>query len=248
MSETLDYIESYFKQTLSPGQKQRFEEQCVNDNAFAKEVAFYLAHRDVLHEELLQKKQQAWNDKTEAQKDAHVIAFTKKKAATKWWTYAAAACLILFVCSYFLVTVLSASPEKLASNYVAKNFTQLSLTMDGSKDSMQLGLDAYNNKNYDAALAMFTAIQRRQPDNSDAVKNVGVVYLVTLQYDKALEQFTTLSNIPGLYSNAGDFLKAVTLLQRNQPGDKEAAKQLLQIVVKNKEEESEEAKKWLEKW
>ena len=51
----------------------------------------------------------------------------------------------------------------------------------------------------------------------------------------------------GLFSNAGDFLKAVSLIERNGPGDKDAAQKLLQKVVSEKEEGSEKAEELLKK-
>ena len=82
--------------------------------------------------------------------------------------------------------------------------------------------------------------------NSDAKKYTGLTYLQQGNYDKAIEQFDALSNMK-LFSNPGDFLKAVSLLERNSPGDKEAAKKLLQKVANNKEEGSEKAQDWLTK-
>ena len=45
-----------------------------------------------------------------------------------------------------------------------------------------------------------------------------------------------------------DSLMAVTLLERNEPGDEAKAKELLQQVVQRKTEGSKEATKWLKEW
>jgi hypothetical protein len=74
------------------------------------------------------------------------------------------------------------------------------------------------------------------------------VYLITKEYDKALEKFDDLAAKKELFSNAGPFLKAVTLLQRNGAGDKAAAKAILEEVVKDKQEGSTAAEQWLKSW
>ena len=50
------------------------------------------------------------------------------------------------------------------------------------------------------------------------------------------------------YSNPGMFLKAVTLLMRNEQDDKAQAKLLLEQVVNKNEEGSKTALEWLKKW
>ena len=61
MSDTLEYIESYFKQKLSNEARRAFELKCETDKAFANEVAFYIGTRQALREELLKQKITGWN-------------------------------------------------------------------------------------------------------------------------------------------------------------------------------------------
>ena len=58
--QTIEYIDSYFQQTMDTGERRVFEKRCEEDEAFAQEVAFYLASRESLREELLSQKQSAW--------------------------------------------------------------------------------------------------------------------------------------------------------------------------------------------
>jgi tetratricopeptide (TPR) repeat protein len=120
--------------------------------------------------------------------------------------------------------------------------------MDASHDSLQSGIEAYNNKDYDKALQLFLGVQKSDSANSDAKKYAGLGYLRQQNYDKAVQQFDELANMRGLHSNPGDFLKAVSLLERNRTGDKEEAKILLQKVVNEKEENYQEAEKLIKKF
>src|SRR5207344_985211 len=117
-----------------------------------------------------------------------------------------------------------------AANYIKTEYGTLSIEMSGSTDSITLGLAAYNNKQYDEALGFLEGVEQRNPSNSDVKKYAGLAYLQKKDYDNAIQQFDELANMH-LHSNLGDFLKAVTLLERNKPGDKEGAKTLLQKVV-----------------
>lgn len=158
---------------------------------------------------------------------------------------AAAACLLFAVAIYFFYR--PETPHQLANKYIMEHIIQLSQTMNASKDSLQQGIAAYNNKDYKTALQIFGEIYRSNPQNFLAKKYIGFVYLAAENYDKALQQFNELANTAGVYKNPGLFLEALTLLQRNEQGDEEQAKQLLEKVVKEKTEGSREAEIWLKK-
>lgn len=161
---------------------------------------------------------------------------------------AIAASVLVLLVAYVVFFLPSQSPQYLASNYVDTHLKQLSQTMDASPDNLQLGISAYNNQEYSKALEYFQSVQEKQPDNYEAIKNIGMVYLMTEEYVKALQQFEELANRDNLYSNPGMFLQAVTLMQRNQAGDQVKAKQLLEQVVKEEAEGSDLAEEWLGKF
>ena len=92
----MEYIESYFQQTLTGEERIAFEKRCETDEVFAKEVAFYITSRAVLREELIAQKQQQWKEAVTADEEAApVISITKKSTFLRWISYAAAACLLL---------------------------------------------------------------------------------------------------------------------------------------------------------
>ena len=247
MKATLEYIESYFQHTLNPEERKSFEQKCEQDQEFAQDVAFYLTTRQVLREELLEQKQAQWREEKDTLEELPSIAPAKRSVLRSWVAYAAAACLVLAASVYLFET--TSSPQKLASTYVDKNYSQLSIEMGGDlKDSIQRGIAAYNNKEYDSALEMFKGVEQGNPEKSYAKQYTGLVYLQMKDYDNALAHFDALSKMPGLQSNPGDFLKAVTLLERNRTGDKEEAKTLLQKVIDEKEEGSKEAEEWIKKF
>jgi tetratricopeptide (TPR) repeat protein len=247
MTESLEYIEAYFEQKLDDKEKQLFEKRCINDEGFAGEVAFYITSREAVRQKLLEQKRKLWataEDDTGGNTSA-TLAPVKKIGFTRWLPYAVAACLLVAVCIYFLFP--TQAPRQLATTYIQQNFTRLSHTMDGSKDSLQKGIEAYNSGDYDAALSLFEAVYNAHPDNSEAKEYTGLSYLMKKEYSKALVHFNELAD-KKLFSNPGLFLKAVTLLERDEKGDREAAKSLLEQVRNERLEGKKQAEEWLKKW
>jgi tetratricopeptide (TPR) repeat protein len=245
MNDMEAQVEAYFKQQLSDAEMKQFEERCIHDAAFARQVALFISTEEGIRQQLLEEKEQQWRAISTNEANTK-IAPIRELAIRKWMVYAAAACILLAVA--LIITFRSASPHQLAEEYIAQHYTYLSQTMNVTSDSLQQGIAAYNNKDYVSALQLFEKVYQSNPANSKAKKNIGLVYLATKQYDKALQQFEQLANTPGLHENPGLFLQAVTLLERNKPGDQARAKELLQQVVRQKTEGSKEAAKWLTAW
>lgn len=245
MSEIIEYIDAYFNQELNESERKEFEARCTTDENFASDVAFYISARGVAREALLKQKQQ-WKNDSESVQETVAVKPAKKPLVLRWIPYAAAACLVFIMALSYLF--LSNNPRRLANNFINENYAHLYHVMDASRDSMQLGISEYNNKNYQRAALLFNGVEEKDPSNSDAKKYTGLAYFQLGNYDKALQYFKELADMKGLYSNSGDFLQAITLLQRNATGDKEAAKALLQKVVNENEDGSDVAKKMLEKW
>ncbi len=105
----------------------------------------------------------------------------------------------------------------------------------------------YNEHQLDSSLRLFESIIQRDTANISAKKYAGIVYLRLGNYDKALAYFQELEKYTSLYSNPATFYHALALMKRNQPGDKQQARQLLQQVVQNDLEEKETAQQWLKK-
>jgi len=247
MNENLEFIEAYFENKLDDSQKEIFERRCARDEDFAGEVAFYITSREAIRQSLLEQKNQLWTntEADSARSASNNIAPVKKINFRKWLPYAAAACLLLAVAAYFFNR--TETPQQLANKYVQRALISISQTMDGSKDSLQKGISFYNRGEYDSALYLFQNIYQAHPDEANAKEYSGRAYLMKKNYDEALMHFDELAK-KKLFSNPGIFLKAVTLLERNKKGDKEAAKELLEQVRDQHLEGAREAAEWLRLW
>ncbi len=232
------YVEDYYRNALNEEQKKQFEENISTDPEFAEKVAFYLstiiAAKQLQQEETTERFKDLYKQKEES-----LIAVRFEK----WRIYitSVAASIIIIAGSYYLF--FRTTPEKLADNYVKENLMQLHQTL-GITDSLHQGKDLFNKQQYDSAIKIFQGVYDNHPDNSEAKMNIGLTYLVKKSYNDALQQFDELGSMPGLYASHASFLKAITLMERNDEGDKERAKQLLQVVKQQKLYGAEKAEEW----
>jgi tetratricopeptide (TPR) repeat protein len=259
MNEPFEYIEDYFENRLGTAEKSRFEARCVEDEAFAAQVALYALQRKALRAALVQQKTAAWTEPAHpaVQERAHPATVRplepryptppRRLKPRPWLAWAVAASLLLGAAGWWLFRG-PASPHQLASAYIDKTYARLSQTMDGSTDSLQQGIAAYNRQEYDKALDLFEGLYKAHPERTDALRYEGIVYLRRKNYDKALETFSELAHTNGLLSNPGLFLQAVTLLRRDAPGDKERAKSMLNMVVQQQLDGAGEAATWLKRF
>jgi tetratricopeptide (TPR) repeat protein len=244
MNELWNYIDDYFNGLLSTEEKQKFEQRCETDEQFADEVALYITTRQTMRTQLLEQKKNEWKllgntPVVEMQKPE-----TKVVKINRWYMLAAAASIIGIV---FLLNPFSKGAGEMASEYVKNNLEQLSVNMDGSKDSLQLAINFYNQKEYKNALLLFNDIYQKDPSQTDALKFSGLTLLMQGNYDAAIVKFDELAAKQGLFSNPGLFYKALVLLKRNTGADKEEARKLLQQVADQQLEGSKQAAEWIKK-
>ncbi len=253
-------IENYLAGGMSEAERLDFESRLRSDAALSSLLELYRsidlgmmqdqkteARRQELRSTLgeLGKKYFAPGDMSAGNGKAPVVQMNGKRSFSG--ILAIAASLILILAAYF-VFFNKPDAQQLADRYVKNELAILSQTMDGAKDSLQQGIAAYNNREYAKALEIFEALYTTHPDNSDALLYAGITCLATRDHDVAISKFSELSAQKHLFSNPGLFLKAVTLLQRNNPGDKEEARTTLQRVVDEDLENAVEARKMLERW
>lgn len=243
MSDTMEYIDSYFNGALSPEEQMQFENRCIADQGFAEEVAFYISARDrlrtVVHAQKKNDFHQLYHQlPSEKRSTGGLVRVLKPLAAV------AAACLLLFAGWQLFRT--SDTPARLADDYIQKDLSILSVQMGNGADSLQQGIGAYNEGKYEQAEALLKG-QAYGDRASEAHRYLGIVYLRTNRYDQALVQFEQLATYRGLFVNPGLFYEALTLMKRSAPGDEAKAKQLLEQVVQQQSYGSAQAAEWLKK-
>ncbi|WP_209330822.1 tetratricopeptide repeat protein [Lunatimonas salinarum] len=159
-----------------------------------------------------------------------------------------AAVLLVLAGVYVLYLTASKGLDQEVATYYADNYSTLSQTMGQAKDEMQRGIAAYNQKKYEVAEGIFSGMLEDDPENSEALRNLGLSYLAMGDYANALRVFEQYGRIPDLFVNDGRMLQAVTLLMRGEAADDARAKVLLQQIVSGDEPGSVQAEAWLKKF
>jgi hypothetical protein len=239
------YVEEYYREMLDTAEKKQFEENIIGDPVFADEVAFYLstisATKEIRQEETRARFKELYKQKVAAKerRPSGVISLSRVIISV-------AACLLMATGIYYFFGR-STDPQQLAENYIKANIQTISSEM-GPANNLQNGIAAYNNKEYTTALELFKQAGKDDPSGSLPLQYIGQTYLMKGVYDSALYFFSALDSMKDLVSNPGKFLKAVTFMKRNQDADKDSAKILLQQVMKENAEGSNEAKQWNNKF
>lgn len=254
MNNKTELIENYLSGNLSPEERTLFEKELLADEEFNTLFNMYRTiDIEMVHAEKYKDQEVALKNTLQQlnakhfKAEAPVIKMNNRNNFIRV-VMAAAAGIVLIIFAYFAFFSSANNPTQLADKHIKEELTHLSLTMDGVQDSLQLGMAAYNDKDYQKALQIFDGLYKNHPEDSYVLKYRGLAHLLTKNYDKALVSFDELAAKKHLFSNDGLFLKAVTLLQRNATGDKDTAKQLLDQVVNEKAEGSGKAEEWLKKW
>jgi tetratricopeptide (TPR) repeat protein len=249
MLQHLEYIDAYFQAPVKEEMATEFSELIQKDEFFAQQVAFYLSSMSALREHNTETVKMRFRELYENTKMQVADRLAPRKTpATQLRVYLAAACAIgLIILSVFVFTEKS-SPRQIASTYINTELSKLGVPMGTTEDSLELGKQLHDDGKYEEALTIFESIRKSDPNNVLASEYAGVAALQLNDYNTALRYFIELSHSEGLISNPGNFYSAITLMKRDLPGDKERAKELLELVVKEKSAHSEIAESWLKNW
>lgn len=238
------YIAAYFEGTLPDEARAGFEERCLNDPLFAREVADYVMMRDALREELHRQKREHFAglyQEIQAGRAKKQPYFLFKSLVG----YAAAACIALI--AVWLIFFGSKQPRDLANAYAVAHFKQLSVTMGaGEQEKMQQGIEAFNKGRYTEASHIFKTLSKDSSLKAEAVKNLGIAQLMAGDATAAIASFDALAGMD-LFTNPGLFYKAIALMKRSGPADAADARKCLKEVVEKDLPGKNEAEDWLKK-
>ena len=245
MNTDLEVIDKYMNNQLSADDRRQFETALRTDPTIAEALAFYILAKETARSEA--------HNQRKAELDAlrnraNTLAVERPLwGSTRLWAAAASVALLLGLGWYFFGRTTGPSdPSRVAINtdaiqyaddYLSKNFDQLTITMGGRAthdpitDSLQRGIQLFNDRRLPEAEASFRQVLSQQPANDRALKYAGIVALRRGNYDSAIDQFHRLSERTDLFANPGLFLEAIAHLKRDLPMDKEQAKKLLTEVV-----------------
>ena len=229
----MEQIEAYFNHTLSEAERIQFEQELKSNPALAEEVAFWLQARAAAQAEARARRKEELTQLGQQ--------LQQKGRRSLYYALSAAASVVLCLGIGWYVwlrksVVESDYNQAWANTYIEKNLS----TLDGLKlgnaetDSLQWGIQSYNEGDLQKAKAIFEALLQRDSTNAEAEKNAGLVSLRLKEYDQAIEHFHRLGTRTDLVSNPGKFYEAIALLMKNEPLTQKSAQNLLKEVKRDK--------------
>ena len=241
--DNLDDIENFFEEAADPGKSEAFSRRIQSDPAFAEAVAFYLSAKEAAGQTYRQEQEDRFRKLYQQEKTAARPAPVRKLIA--YLSAAAALAAVVFGLYHYAKPE---SPSTLADKYIKDEFFTLGVTMGAKTDTLQNGLILFNDGKLAEALTLFERLSHQDSLNAKALEYAGITALRLKQYDKSIGYFQSLARDTALYANPGLFYEAVARIERNQPGDRDQAMNLLTLVAGKKGEGENFAREWLKHW
>ena len=239
--DSLEYIDDYFKGLLTAEKKNEFEQRVLSDPSFAEELAFYLNAQAILKEELAEEKKARFRELYRQDQPDDV----RRSPVKRLWPYLAAASVLVVAAAVWLILGAGPGEDRLADQYIGRQLENLPVKMSSVQDSLQKAIALYNQGRLQEALAGFEGLVQQDSARAQAKVYSGIVCLRLSKFDKALGYFRQLEADTSLYNNPALFYESLTLMKRNQPGDSQKARQLLQTVVDRDLDKKEDAQQLL---
>jgi tetratricopeptide (TPR) repeat protein len=237
----LERIDKYFNNELSLQERQAFDSQLIDDSELKENVSFYLNTR-IAAKQIANDKRKA--EFTELRKTlSHKPNETGRIKPIIWLSGLAASVMMALGLWWFSGNT-TPNSEALAGTYIQKHFQNLPIKMDGTADSLQMGLRLFNEQKLTEAQIIFEDILKRKNNDSEAIKYAGITALRLKNYDKAIQYFKILGSQKSLFANPGKFYEAITLLEKS-PANKKEAELLFKEVIDNDLEGKQEALRML---
>jgi hypothetical protein len=147
--------DDYLHGRMSPQERSDFESELAGKGEILSDLHIYQAietamqgrEKNIKEEQALKRSLQALGEVYFAAQPSGQTSPTVRPASYKM-VLAAAAILILIAVVYLLAVPHTTGPHQLAAQYIDQHLATLGQTMNASKDSLQQGIAAYNNKEY----------------------------------------------------------------------------------------------------
>nr|MBI1232695.1 tetratricopeptide repeat protein [Cytophagales bacterium] len=244
-------FEKYLEGDMTAEEKRAFEKNLEEDPEFKQDFILYRrieeemsafygvsAEEDILRNSLENVRRDFVRSNVDKKpKQVYLIPFLKGVAAA----------VLLFSGVYLLYLTVSNDLSEEVSTYYAAHYATLYPTMGSAEEGIQQGIAVYIQGDYEAAASIFSGVLDEEPDNSEALKNLGITFLAMKDYASALRAFEQYGNIPDLQVNDGILLQAITLLMRGEAEDLEKAENLLEKIISGDLDGKVQAEAWLKK-
>ena len=241
-------IDDYLMNYLDFKEQQEFEEQFAEDSRLASEVQLNVEiNSAVLEQDVMDLRSTLGTVINEEQKDTKIRQLIPNRFNKKTSQLIGAAASVAAVVSVGIMTLnqeKTSAQELYQDSY--KPYEATGLYRSGAIASPEMiGIDFYNEKNYQGALDKFKIILNENPEHPMCNFYSGLCFQQLGEYDKAIQSFQdVIDERDNLFIEQAQWYKALSQLQVN---DLKKAYQSFNLIVKNKGYYSKEAKEIIKK-
>jgi len=211
--ETIETIEQYLNDEMSPQERKDFESRLATDEELRKDLELYNSINTTMsaspNEDALRKTLEQMNKKYFAGG-----APVRKIAFRKWLAVAASLIFIIAISLYFLLFN-KPSAEKLYAQYAQHEALNIQLRGNAADSLKEKAATAFNKKDYSTALPLLETSLQQQPADAQIQFSLAICYLETAKYNKAEKIFSQIEAGPSAYTDAAKWYLALTALKQN---------------------------------
>ena len=211
--ETIEKIEQYLNDEMSPPERKDFEQQLAADEELRNDLKLYndinstmsaLPNEDALRQTLQQMNRRYFAGE----------AIVKKGTFKKWLAIAASLIFIIAVSFYFLMRS-TPSAEKLYAQFAQHDILNTQLRGTAIDSLGQQAANVFNDKDYNKALPLFGKYLQQHPNDVQMKFSEAICYLETGKPGEAEKMFTAIANGQTAYTEIAKWYLALTALKEN---------------------------------
>ena len=241
--DNTDIIEDYLNGLLTPTDKLAFEADLQTDNSLLEELELHKRLRGFVKENEVQNlKYQVknWLLEEEDKEETKIIQLPSAKPKgyfnNNYILRIAAVLMLVSGVGWYFIRNNAAGNE---TQYLAELSSQNPEQLQGVADERTAWTEAFRDKNYQNVIDYLSKKTEQSPEE---IYYLGLSYVVTQQYEKAIEQFTKKSILDSVYVEKADWALALVYLKQK---NNDLAKPLLEKIAGSDSEFSEKAKELL---
>ena len=211
--ETIEKIEQYLNDEMSPEEQIDFELQLVTDEELRQTFELYNSIDKTMsaspNENELGQTLQQMNEKYF---DEGGIV---KKGSLKKWLAIAASLIFIIALSFYFIWANKPSAEKLYAQFAQHTPLNIQLRGTAADSLAQNAATAFNNKNYSNALPLLEQYVQQQPDDIQIKFTEAICYLETGKYVDAEKIFSATASEQSAFAATAKWYLALLALKQN---------------------------------
>lgn len=227
--EHIELIEAYLAGALQGKKLQSFEDQLSNDTELAKEVTLHRELQAALaDQETIDLENSLMEIRQELDGETEKGTIVPLRTSSRWLI--AASILVLIAAAAYLLW--PGQEQNLYADFFEPYPNYLTTRTDNQKTTLGAAINAYQNRDYTAALGHFQELLAEDAERIDIRFYMGICQAELDQTDAAISSFQeVITQSDNTYTGPAKWYKALTHLKINQT--EQAKSQLNEIISSN---------------